>query len=109
VALTVEWEGVVLLKRAKNSALVKSGTWGSGEEVGMEKPRTGEANDKELVVETAPALQDVDDLFRTGGVDGGTGASVGVSVGVDAVNKVFLMSGFANGVAKSRCVVPSGG
>jgi hypothetical protein len=58
VALPVGREGVVLLRRARNSALGKGGTRDGGGEAGMEKPTTDEAGSKGLEVEAAPASQD---------------------------------------------------
>jgi hypothetical protein len=86
------------------SVLGKGGKRDGGGEEGTEKPTTDEAGSKVLGVEAEPGSQDASDLFRTGGVDAGTGASVSVGAGVDAV-----MSGSTHGAAISRCVVPSGG
>jgi hypothetical protein len=54
---------------------------------GMEILTTEVTGSKGSEVEAAPASQDVNDMFRTGGMDGGTGASVGVGAGVDTVDK----------------------
>jgi hypothetical protein len=70
---------------------------------------TDEAGGKGLEVEAAPASQDANDELRTGGVDASAGASVGVGVGVDAIDNISLMSGPAHGATISGCVVPSRG
>ena len=57
----------------------------------MEKPMTEEAESKGSEAEAAPVSQDANDLFRTGGVDAGTGVVVGA--GVDALDKMSLLSG----------------
>jgi hypothetical protein len=100
VVLLVGREGVVLLRRARNSAPGKGGRRDGEGEAGMERSTTDEAGGKGLEAEGAPASRDANDLFKTGGVDAGTGASAGT--GVDAV-----MSGAAHGATISRCVVPS--
>ncbi|KAH9995065.1 hypothetical protein BJV77DRAFT_992319 [Russula vinacea] len=79
VALPVEREGVVLLRK------------------------TDEAGSKGLEVGAAPASQDSNDLIKTGGVEAGTGTSK------DAVGIFSVMSGSVHGAAISRCVFPSGG
>jgi hypothetical protein len=108
VALSVEREGVVLLRRASDSALGNGETQDGGGEV-MEKPTMGETGSKGLKVEAVPASQDSSDLIRTGGVDAGTGTSVGAGVGAgnDAVDKIFVMSGSVHGATISRFVLPS--
>jgi len=70
----------------------------------MEEPTTDEVGGKGFEVAAAPAPQDANDLFRAGGVDAGTGASVSVRADVDAVR-----SGSAHGATISCCVVPSRG
>lgn len=79
------------LRRAKNSALGKGGTLGDGE-AGAEKLTTG-GSGKGLEVVAAPALKDVDELFKTSRMGVGTGASV------DKISSISV----------SRCVVPSRG
>ena len=56
---------------------------------------------------TVSSSHDVDDSPRTGGVDSGTVASV--SAGMDAVDRISPVSGFALGVTTSWNIVPSGG
>jgi hypothetical protein len=92
-----------VLLRAMNAAFGKGGTRGGGEGA-VEKPMEDEAGSNGLEMEMAPGSQYANDLFRTGGVGGGTGASVGVGASVDAV-----MFGTAHGVTISCCVVPSKG
>jgi hypothetical protein len=92
VAFLVEREGVVLLRRARNSALGNGGTLDGGGEAGMEMD---EARSKGLEVEAASASQDFNDSFKTGGVEG---------VGMDPIDK---MSGSTLGTTISRCMVPS--
>jgi hypothetical protein len=101
VVLLVGREGVVLLRGARNSAPGKGGTRDGEGGAGMERPMTDEAGGEGLE-EAAPASRDASGLFRTDGVDAGTGASVGVGADVDAV-----MSGTAHGATISRCVVLS--
>ena len=95
-----------MLLRARSSALSEIGARNSGGEVGAEYPTTDEAGSKGLEAEVAPASKDANGLFRTGGVDAGSGASVGV---LDAENKISLMSGSANGASISHCPVLSKG
>jgi hypothetical protein len=101
---------VLLGRWARNSVLGKGGTPDGGREVVMEKPATDELGSKglEAEVEVAPASRDTSDLCRTGGVDSGTGVSVGCA-GVDTLDKSSLMSGSARGAIVFRCVVPSRG
>ena len=109
VALPVEREGVVLLRKVRDSASGSGGTRDGGGEAGTEKPTMDEAGSKGLV-EAVPASQDSNDLIKTGGVDSGTGTSVGVGVGAgkDAVDKISMTSGSVHGTTISFCVVPSG-
>ena len=88
-------------KRARNSAFGKGGTQDGGGEAGTEKPTTDEAGSKGLEVEAASASEDVDDLFRTGGIDSGIGAGAGVGAGVDVVDRMSLVSGMS-------CCAPGG-
>jgi hypothetical protein len=97
VVFPVGWEGV----------LSKGGTRDGGGEVGVEKLTMGEAGSKGVEVEAAPASKDVKDVFRTGGVDDGTGVSVRVGAGVDTVDIISLMSGPGQGATISCCAVPS--
>jgi len=103
VVLPVGWEGV----------LSKGGTRDGGGEAGVEKLTMGEAGRKGVEVEATPASQDVNVVFRTGGVDnGGTGVSVGVGAGVEAVDIISPMSGNSgsvHGATISCCAVPSRG
>ena len=96
-ALRVRGKGVVPSKRARDSAFGKGETRDGGGEAGTEKPTTDEAGSKELDAEAAPASQDVDDSFRTGGINSGTGDGVGVCAGVDAVDRISLVSRSAHG------------
>jgi hypothetical protein len=91
-----------------NSALAEDVTRDGGGEAGMEKPTTDDAGNKGLE-EAAPASIDANDSPRTGGVDAGTGSSVGVGPVMDVVGKFSLISGSARGATISRCVVPSRG
>lgn len=75
----------------------------------MEILTTEVTGSKGSEVEAAPASQDVNDMFRTGGMDGGTGASVGVGAGVDTVDKISLMSGWGQSATIFCCAVPSRG
>ena len=75
----------------------------------MERPTTDEAGGKGLEVEVASASQDANDLFRTGSVDAGTGISVDVGAGVDAVDEISLISGSVHGATISCWVCPSRG
>jgi hypothetical protein len=84
VVLPVEREGVVLLRTVRDSALGNGGTRGGGGDERTEKPTIDEAGSKGLEVEAISVSQDSNDLFRIGGVDAGTGASV---AGNDAVDK----------------------
>jgi hypothetical protein len=69
------------------SVLREDRTWDGERETGLENSRTTEvAVRKELDAEAAPELQDSNRVLGTGGVDVGTGTSVGV--GVDTVDKV---------------------
>jgi hypothetical protein len=96
-------EGVVLLRRVRNSGLGKGVTRDGGGEEGIEKPTTGEVGSMRLEMKAAPGSQNANELSRTGGADSGTGAKAGVGTGVDMV-----MSGTAHGKTISRCAVPSG-
>lgn len=58
-------------------------------------------------MEAAPALEDADVSFRTGGVDAGTAASVGTGAGVDDVDRSCPVSDFPSGTTISCCVVCS--
>lgn len=60
-----------------------------------------------LEAEASPASEDADGSFKTGGVDAGTGTSVGVGSGVDDVDKVSPMSDSPNGTTISFCAVSS--
>ena len=104
-ALPVEREDVALLRRVRDSAL-GNGTRDGGE-AGMENPTVDETGSKGLGVEAAPASQDSNDLIKTGGVEAGTGTSVGA--GMDAVDIFSVLSGSVHSAAISRCVFPSGG
>ena len=87
-------------KRARNSAFGKGGTQDGGGEAGTEKPTTDEAGSKGLQVKAA-ASENVDDSFRTGGIDSGIGAGAGVGAGVDVVDRMSLVSGMS-------CCAPGG-
>jgi hypothetical protein len=82
----VEREDVVPLRRAWDPASGKGGTRDGGE-AGVEKPMPGEAGRKGSELEAAPE----------------------VGAGVDATDKVSLMSGSAHDATISRCAVPSRG
>ena len=84
----------MLLRWERDSALGKGGTQDGGE-AWMEEPTTDEVVSKELEAEAVPASQDAKDMLRTGGA----------GRGVDAVDKISLMSGSVHGVTISRCVV----
>ena len=95
-------------RRARNSAFGKGETRDGGEEAGMEKSTTDEAGGKVLESDAASASQEIDVLSGTRGVDSGTGPSVGVGAGVDAVHRISLVSGSAHGmISTSLSVVPS--
>lgn len=80
----------MLLKMERGSALGKSGSPNDGEEAGMEKPTSDEAGRgrRRLEAKAVSASEDADDLF---GVVAGTGTSVDVGAGVDAVDKTLPM------------------
>ena len=99
----------MLLTRARNSASSKGTTPDGGGEAGIERWMTDEAGSKGLGAEAVLSSQDANDLFRTGGANTGVGASVVVDTGMDKVDKISLMSGFAHGSTISSRVVPSGG
>ena len=83
------WGDILPLRRARDSA------FGKGGELGTEKPTTDKESG-ELGAEVASASHDVD---NSGGVNPGTGASAGVgagAAGMDAVDKISLVSGFAH-------------
>ena len=87
MTLPVERQGIVVLRKARDSALGSGGTRDGGGDAGMEKPTMDEAGRKKLEVEDVSASQGSNDLFRIAGVNAGTGASVGVGAGNDAVDK----------------------
>ena len=70
---------------------------------------TDETGIKGSEAEVAPESQDVNDAFRTGGVNARTGASVGASPGVDTVDKISLMPDSGHGATISCRAVPSRG
>jgi hypothetical protein len=77
----------VLLRRVRKYVSGKGGTRDGGGEAGMERRTTDGAGSKGLEVEVASASQDVNDVFRIGGVDAGTGAGVGVGVGNSSMDR----------------------
>jgi hypothetical protein len=70
----------------------------------MERMTTEGVGSKGLGVETAPRAEDANDVFRTGGVDVGIGATEGVGADADTVS-----SSSAQGAIISSCAVPSKG
>jgi hypothetical protein len=84
-------------RRARISAFGRDGTRDGGREPGMEELTTDKAGSKGLEAAESAASQDADDLLRTGGVDSGTGASVGGSM--DAVDRISVPSGGRDNVA----------
>ena len=68
-----------------------------GREAGMENLTTDGAGSRGLEVEAVPASQEVNDTFRTGGVDPRIGANVGVYAGVETVDEISLMPGSGHG------------
>jgi hypothetical protein len=94
VTLPVGREDVVLLRRARSSGFTENGTREGGGEAGMEKPTMDIAGGPvlEVEVEAIPASEDANDMSGTGGMDAGSGASVGVLDTVkDVVNKISLI------------------
>ena len=108
-ALPVGPEGVVPLRRERNSAFGKGETRDGGEEAGKERPTMDEAGGKGLESEAASASQEIDVSFGTRSVDSGTGPGVSVGAGVDAVDRISLVSGSAHGITTSLSVVSSSG
>ena len=82
-------------RNVRSSAFGRGGTRDGGE-AGTEGPTTEEARSKELEAEAVSVSHDIDDSFRTGGVDSGADASV--CAGVDAVDRISELSGSAHGV-----------
>lgn len=100
--------GLAVVKYPIERVMGKGGTWDGGVEAGMVKPTAEAAESKGWEARAAPESREVNDLFRTGGLDAGTGASVDVGAGMDdAVDKISPMTGSAHGATISRCVVPS--
>lgn len=93
-----------MLSVGRESVFGKGGTRDGGGEVGAEWQTTDEAGSKGSEVETAPASQDVNDVFRTCCVDAGI-----VGAGADMVDIVSLMSGLTCGASISCCALPSRG
>ena len=87
----------------------KGGTRDGGREAGMENLTTDDAGSRGSEVEAVPASQDVNDAFRTGGVNAVTGASVGVYAGVDTIDEISPMSGSGHDATISCRVLPSRG
>ena len=84
-------------RRARSSAFGKGETQDGGKKAGKEKPTTDEAGGKGLESEAASASQEIDVSFGARGVDSGTGPGVSVGAGVDAVDRISLVSGSAHG------------
>ena len=99
----------MLLTKVRKSASGTGETRDGGREAGTERRTMDEEESKglEVEMEATSASQDVNDVFRIGGVDAGTGASVGVGAGMDAVDWISLMSDSAHGTTISCCVLPS--
>jgi hypothetical protein len=83
-------------RNVRSSANGRGGTRDG--EAGTEEPTTEEARSKklEVEVEAVSVSHDTDDPFRTGGVD--SGADTSVCAGVDAVDRISVLSGSAHGV-----------
>ena len=98
-----------MLLRERNSVSSKGVTPDGGEEAGIEKLTTGEARSKGLKAKATPVSRDADDLFITGGVDAGKGASIGKGSGVDAADRTSVKFDSAHVSTISGRAVPSGG